>query len=175
MDKEKLDFFTARYQALDEDAILELHGRRDTLAEEAIVALDAVLAEKGVNKDVLAHEAESRATAEALPDAELTKQLVRGKLAMTCKLVFLGAVAGSGNFALKEAGIHLGALWAGLFVMGMGYAGYRLGGLVTTAVCVAEGSTFAERKRNLWFLLFGGIVMYVALFPLVGAIARLFK
>ena len=48
MNDEKRSYFVARYRALDTDELAALHRQRDTLADEAISALDAVLLEKGL-------------------------------------------------------------------------------------------------------------------------------
>lgn len=48
MNDDKYSYFLASYRALDADELAALHRRRDSLADEAISALDVVLSEKGV-------------------------------------------------------------------------------------------------------------------------------
>lgn len=53
MDQDKIDFFLARYRQLEPDELTDLHARRSSLADEAVVALDSVLASRGVDPGVL--------------------------------------------------------------------------------------------------------------------------
>jgi hypothetical protein len=53
MDPEKLSYFRVRFADFDADALAELNERRDTLAEEACVALDQVLSDKGLSAKML--------------------------------------------------------------------------------------------------------------------------
>lgn len=71
MDQDKLSYFISRYKTLDGDDLAELHSRRGMLADEAILALDTVLSEKGINKDILASYSEKSSEIESPSEAEL--------------------------------------------------------------------------------------------------------
>lgn len=172
MDQDKLSYFISRYKALDGDDLAELHSRRDTLADEAISALDTVLSEKRIDKDILARYSEKLSEVEAPSEAELARRLWKGKLAMSCKIAFMMAAWSPVNYAVNLSGVILGALWVGLLVVALGYAGYRVGNAVTRSICVNENTTYAEKKRGLWFLLLGVIALYFVLFAVVGSIVR---
>ena len=170
MDQDKLSYFISRYKTLDGDNLAELHSRRDTLTDEANLALDTVLSQKGINKDILASYSAKPSEVEAPSEAELARGLWKGKLAMSCKLVFMMAAWSPVNYALNRSGVLLGALWVGLLVGALGYAGYRVGHAVTRSICASENTTHAEKKRGLWFLLLGVITLYFVLFAVVGSI-----
>ena len=170
MDQDKLSYFVSRYRALDADELSDLHGRRGTLADEAIVALDTVLAEKGIDKGILARYSQKPFGVEMPTEAELARDLSKGKLAMACKLAFMMTAWSPVNYALNRSGVLLGALWVGLLVVALGYAGYRVGHAVTRSICASENTTYAQKKRGLWFLLLGVIALYFVLFAVVGSI-----
>ena len=172
MDQDKLSYFTSRYKTLDGDALAELHGRRDTLVEEAILALDTVLTENGINKDILANYSETSSEVEVPSEVELARRLCKGKLAMSCKIAFMMAAWSPVNYALNLSGVILGAVWVGLLVVALGYAGYRVGHAVARSICLNAKTTYAEKKRSLWFLLIGGIALYFVLFAIAGSIGR---
>ena len=172
MDQDKLSYFISRYKTLDGDDLAELHSRRDTLTDEANLALDTVLSEKGINKDILASYSEKPSEVEAQSEAELARRLWKGKLAMSCKLAFMMAAWSPVSYALNRSGFLLGALWVRLLVVALGYAGYRVGHAVTRSICASENTTYAEKKRGLWFLLLGVIALYFVLFAVVGSIVH---
>lgn len=172
MDQDKLSYFVSRFKTLDGDELAELHSRRDTLAEEAILALDTILSEKGINKDILASYSEKPFEVEAPSEAELARRLWKGKLAMSCKVAFAIAAWLPVNYALNLSGVLLNPLWVGLLAVALGYAGYRVGHAVTRSICASENTTYEEKKRGLWFLLLGVIALYFVLFVIAGSVVR---
>ncbi len=169
MDQDKLSYFVSRYRTLDPDGLSALHSRRGTFTDEAIVALSAVFAEKGIDKDVLGRYLQKPSGVEPPTEPELARMLSKGKLAMACNLAFMVTAWSSVNFALNRSGLLLGALWAGLLVVALGFAGYRVGQSVTTAICARKDITYAEKKRGLWFLLLTVVVLYFLLFVIIGS------
>jgi hypothetical protein len=174
MDQDKLTYFISRYKTLDGDDLAELHSRRDTLAEEAILALDTVLSEKVINKDILGSFSETLPEVEAPSEAVLARRLWKGRLAMSCKLAFAMAAWYPVKHALDLSGVVLGvlSLWGAVIAVALGYAGYRVGHAVTRSICASENTTYEEKKRGLWFLLFGAVALYFVLFVIAGLIFR---
>ncbi len=170
MDPKKLSHFVARYRAMDGDELVELHGKRENLAAEAVAALDTVFAEKGINQDILARYATAAPVKEYAAEENLARELYKSKLAMTSKLVFMMAAWSPVQYALNQAGVLLGALWAGLSAVLLGYAGYRFGNMVTRSICANAETTYAQKKRSLWVLLLVAVIVYFLLFIIVGAL-----
>jgi hypothetical protein len=175
MDQDKLSYFISRYKTLDGDGLAELLSRRDTLADEAVVALDTVLSEKGINKEIFASYSNKPLEVSAPSEAELVHRLLNGKLATVCKLAFALAAWSPVNYALNLSRVVLNPLWLGLLFVALCYAGYRIGQAVTRSICANENTTFEEKKRGLWYLLFGVIALYFVLFVIAGSIAQFTK
>lgn len=163
MDSSAVSYFEQKFGAYDAEELGELVSKRSDLSDEAIEALDRVLASKGLkDADVFVAPQPSppRTSEEEKEDVgaqtKSARELWRGGLATTCKLlVALTFIAPVQN--LKA--VTLGALWAGVLVLVAGYAGYRLGHMLTRNICAnAEVSVKAKRK-NLW-------VMFAVLWPI---------
>lgn len=171
MDQDKISQFISHYRSLVGDELTELYEHRENLVEEAIFALEKVLSEKGVNKDILERYSAKTLEIENTPSQDkLSRQLSNGMLARACKAVFMIDAWSPVYFAFNRLDITLGPLWVGLLAFGLGYGGYRIGGLVTGSICAIESTTFSEKKRHLWFLLLAAIVMYFALIFIVSVI-----
>ena len=56
MDKHKVAEYSAHYQSLDEWVIADLHARSSSLTEEARIALDAVITDRGINLEKIHRE-----------------------------------------------------------------------------------------------------------------------
>jgi hypothetical protein len=126
MDQNKLDFFVSQYQGLDEYGLLEVDKKRATLAEEAVVALDKVLAARQVDLASLrAAEAAEEAEAERAEVARQQKVEARDAkyfkyfLIVAAPLVLLGLVfnTGAAYEALVATVVQVGLL-------GFAYWGY---------------------------------------------------
>lgn len=78
MDKHKLAEFSAHYQRLDDGEIVDLHARASSLTEEARTALDAVMADRGIDPEKIrqevAKEARDYAAKERAREEESTKR-----------------------------------------------------------------------------------------------------
>ena len=164
MDQSALSYFEQKFGACDAEELGDLVSRRSDLSDEAVEALDRVLAKKGLkDADVFAapQPRPSRSAEEGKQDVEAqtktARELWRGGLAITCKLlVALIFIAPVQSF-LKS--VTLGALWAGLLVLVVGYAGYRLGHVVTRNICANAEVSVSAKKRNLW-------IMFAILWPI---------
>lgn len=159
MDQSVVSCFEQKFGAYEAAELSDLVSRRSDLPDEAVEALDRVLAKKGLK------DADTFAAPQPMPsstadnekqeqDVEAQKksarELWRGGLATTCKLfVALIYIAPVQNF-LKS--VTLGALWAGLLVLVVGYAGYRLGEVLTRYICVNTKVSDSAKKKNLWNL-----------------------
>lgn len=164
MDRSAVLYFEQKFDAYDVEDLGQLVSKRADLSDEAIEALDRVLARKGLkDADVFVEPlpSASGATGEEPEDVEAqtkgARELWRGGLAITCKLlVALTFIAPVQNF-LKS--VPLGALWAGLLVLVAGYAGFYVGHLVTREICANAEVSLAEKRKSLW-------VMFAALCPI---------
>lgn len=92
MNDDKLSYFVASYRALDTDELATLHRRRDTLADEAISALDVVLSEKGLQIESLPLPSAPQAEGKRVPSG------VGGwLLLLVVGLMVLGPLMGAGR------------------------------------------------------------------------------
>lgn len=94
MDQSKLSYFTSRYSALDRDELGDLVERRADLADEAIAALDYVLAQRGLSQtDVFTAPAPippktaEQDKAEVAKETKLAIGLLRSWVATACKFM----------------------------------------------------------------------------------------
>ena len=157
MDQSAVSRFEHEFGSYDAAQLADLVSRRSDLSNEAVAALDLVLAKKGLkDADVFAapQPIPSSSAEDEKQDVEAkmksARELWRGGLATTCKLfVALIYIAPVQNF-LKS--VTLGALWAGLLVLVVGYAGYRLGEVLTRYICVNTKVSDSAKKKNLWNL-----------------------
>ena len=164
MDASAVSYFEQKFGAYDAEEFGDLVSRRSDLSDEAIEALDRVLAKKGLkDADVFVappHNAPRTTHEEKEEVAVQTKsarELWRGGLATTCKLlVALAFIAPVQSFLNS---VTLGALWAGLLVLIVGYAGYRVGHVVTRNICANSEVSIKVKKKNLW-------IMFVILWPI---------
>jgi hypothetical protein len=113
MDKNKLDYFVARYGELDEDALAELQIRIDTLAEEAAAALDIVLAKRGIDRTLLVQLAKES-------EVPLRSEPKRNAKLMAAQLAAVSVVV-----VLSKALAEILPRWVGLIVLlgGIGLLG----------------------------------------------------
>lgn len=158
MDQTKLSYFFEKFSAYELDELQDLVARRADLADEATVALDRVLNEKGLNAPSLleplqsparTEEEEGKHTAQELASSRL---LWHGGLSTACKvMVALTFMAPAQNLARA---FSTGAIWAGLLVAVAGYAGYQVGRAITKNIC-AEGDVKISTKRKKLWVMFG--------------------
>lgn len=164
MDSSALSYFEQKFGAYDAEELGELVSKRSDLSDEAIEALDRVLASKGLkDADVFVAQQPSppRTAEEEKEDVEAqtksARELWRGGLATTCKLlVALTFIAPVQNLLMA---VTLGALWAGVLVLVAGYAGYRLGHVLTRNICADADVSVKAKRKNLW-------VMFAVLWPI---------
>lgn len=164
MDPSAVSYFEQKFGAYDAEELGELVSKRSDLSDEAIEALDRVLAKKGLKDGdvfVTPQPTPPRTAEEVKEDVEVqtksARELWRGWLATTCKfLVALTFIAPVQSF-LKS--VTLGALWAGLLVLISGYAGYRIGHVVTRNICANAEVSVKAKKKNLW-------IMFAVLWPI---------
>ena len=164
MDTSAVSYFEQKFGTYDAEELRDLVSRRSDLSDEAVEALDRVLATKGLkDSDVFAvpQPKSSRTAEEEKKEVEEqtknARDLWRGGLATTCKLlVALTFIAPVQSF-LKS--VTLGALWAGLMVLMVGYVGYRVGHVITRNICANAEVSVKAKKKNLW-------IMFATLWPI---------
>jgi hypothetical protein len=114
MDKSKLDFFVSRYSEFDEDALAEVCGKADTLAEEAAAALAAVLAKRGIDRTLLIQRAKEN------EDPPLRLEPKRNMRLMAAQLVGAAVIIVFAKVVAQNT-----PNWVGLLVV-LGFLGYWL-------------------------------------------------
>lgn len=157
MDPSAVSYFEHKFGACDTEELGDLVSRRTNLSDEAIEALDRVLAKKGLrDSDVFVAPQPNlvSSTDGEKEDVEVqtknARELWRGRLATTCELlVALTFIAPVQSF-LKS--VTLGALWAGLLVLIAGYAGYRVGHVITRIICANAEVSVKAKKKYLWIM-----------------------
>lgn len=166
MDQSKLSYFTSRYSALDPDELGELVERRADLADEAIAALDQVLAQRGLSQtDVytppasLPPKTAEQEKAEVAKETKLAIELLRSWIATACKFMVAMVCIAPAQQLVRAVG--LGAVWAGLVVLAVAYVGYQAGHFIVKGICANGDITFGQKKKRLW-------VLFAALWPLFG-------
>jgi len=163
MDEEKLKYFVSRYKELDGDELIELHNRRDTLTEEALLALDATLQGKGLNTDILSRFSAIQSEKTSQPELEPGQRLSQSILARVCRIAFILPIWLPVQHVISRSEIQIGGIWAGLLAGILFYVGYRIGDQVTLSVCNSDNITFQKKKLTLWLLLIGAVIVYFIL------------
>ena len=168
MDQSKLSYFTSRYSALDHDELGDLVEKRADLADEAIAALDQVLAQRGLSgtdvymppAPILTQTAEQE-KAEVVKETKLAIKLLRSWVATACK--FMVAMVCIAPAQQLSRAVGLGAIWSGLVVLVVAYVGYQVGHSIVKGICANGEITFEQKKKRLWLL-------FAALWPLFGLV-----
>jgi hypothetical protein len=175
MDQEKIAYFSAKFGAYDQDQFEELVSRRQSLADEAIEALDRILAARGLSASAVLAEAavlrakeqvETPSSATALTQA--VKELSGSRLSMACQ-VMMGIAVGTPIQNVVSA-TSIGALWVALVAAGGFYLGYRLGKTITRGICDEEGVSLVTKRKRLWALFAVTWPIWFALLLLSGAL-----
>lgn len=168
MDQSKLSYFTARYSALDRDELGDLVERRADLADEAIAALDQVLATRGLSQtDVFTPPAPVppktavQEKYEVAKETKLAVGLLRSWVATACKFMVAMVCIAPAHQLLRAAGS--GPMWSGLLVLLVGYVGYQVGHSIVKGICANGEVTFEQKRKRLWLL-------FAALWPLFGLV-----
>lgn len=172
MDQDQLSFFLSKYRTLDGDDLNDLFNRRASLVTEAILALDTVLAEKGINKDLLERYSKPPSVEELPSEFELARKLWKGRLAVACKVFFMITAWSPVQLGLNRAGVRLGTLSEYLLFGLLCYVGYQIGNGMTKEICFADGTPYSTKKRNLWFLLCGIIALYFVFYSVALSVRK---
>ena len=168
MDQSKLSYFISRYSALDRDELGDLVERRADLADEAVAALDQVLAQRGLSQTDLytppmpiPPKTAEQEKAEITKETKLAINLLRSWLATACKFMVAMVCIAPAQQLLRAVG--LGAIWSGLVVLVVGYVGYQVGHFIVRGICANGEVTFEQKRKRLWLL-------FAALWPIFGFI-----
>lgn len=116
MDNTKLDYFVARYATFDEDALAELQIKIDTLAEEAVAALDIVLTKRGIDRTLMVQRAKENEKPTPSEPKGRKGQMVAQLIGVSVVVVFSKALA------------EILPRWVGLIVLlgCLGFGGYLI-------------------------------------------------
>ena len=164
MEKSTVSYFEQKFGAYDAEELSDLVSRRPDLSDDAIEALELVLAAKGLNASDLFAAPQTELLNN--PDEEVkqvadqtrsARELWRGGLSTTCKfLVAFNFIAPVQVFLQSST---VGGLWAGLMVLAAGYAGHSVGHSITRTICSNADISVQAKKRNLW-------IMFAVLWPI---------
>lgn len=168
MDQSKLSYFTSRYSALDRDELGDLVERRGDLADEAIAALDQVLAQRGLSQtDVytppgpIPTRTAEQEEAEVVKETKLAIKLLRSWAATACKFMVAMICIAPAQQILRAVGS--GAIWSGLVVLVAAYVGYQVGHSLVKGICANGDITFEQKRKRVWLL-------FAAMWPLFGLV-----
>lgn len=162
LDEARVSYFKARYSSLDGDELWELNARRDTLADEALVALDRVMVDRGINADVIEkfQPVEPPLTDDARQAADARK-IYRSRLAVACQ-VFGGLVLWI-PVQTALGNVLLGAIFFGLIAVFTLWVGSVLGKKIVRIICQDSETTSGQKRRSLWILLSCEVVLMILL------------
>ena len=177
LDPSKVAYFEQKFGACDAEELGDFVSRRSGLSDEAIEALDRILAKKGLkNADVFVapKPKPSSATDEEKDDVatqtKSARDLWRSKLSMGCKLFVAFIFIAPVQIFLKS--VTIGALWAGLSVLIVGYAGYYFGHMVTRNICANADASVKAKRTQLWIMLAVLFPIYIFVYVISDMLLR---
>lgn len=128
-----------------------------------------VLSDRGVSPAFPPGDSPSLSSA-PLSEKDLARKLWNGKFVKICQFSFILPAWLPVQHALDRSGIILGALWVTLLALFLAYGGYRIGYALTRSICTNDQTTYRQKKRALWLLLSGVVVLYFVLFAFAGVV-----
>lgn len=180
LDVAKVAYFRSSYGALGDEELAELAGRRDSLADEAIQALDDVLSTRGISVVEVAAAATPVAETPVEQQVSLAKELWTGASARVGQFLCLAAFGSLASFLAGhipswggtpgQAGAR--AMLGGVVVLAAAYLGYRLGRYCTREICANAEKSIARRRSELRWFAAGVAVAYFLLFVLFSSAFR---
>ncbi|MES2192184.1 MAG: hypothetical protein V4454_18855 [Pseudomonadota bacterium] len=152
LDEKQVSYFRARYSRLDADELAELNARRDTLADEALAALDVVMFDQGINPDVIQKfQPVKPVLTDDAKQAEDARKIFRGGLSVACQVAGGLVLWLPVQTALRN--VLLGAIISGLIAVFTLWVGSVLGKQIVRTICQESETTLIEKRRSLWILL----------------------
>lgn len=129
-----------------------------------------VLSDRGVGPT---HPPQDSPTVSSAPlsERDLARKLWNGRFVKICQFSFMLPTWLPVQHASNRSGILLGALWVTLLALVLAYGGYRIGYAATRSICANDKTTYSQKRRTLWLLLGGVLVLYFALFALVDVLS----
>lgn len=128
-----------------------------------------VLSDRGVNPSLPPRDSPTLSSV-PLSERNLAGKLWDGRLVKICQLSFILPAWLPIQHALDRSSVLLGALWLTLLALFLAYGGYRIGYAVTRSICANVQTTYRQKKRTLWLLLGGVVVLYFFLFALADVV-----
>lgn len=170
IDQQKVKYFQTRYSELEGDELNELNARRETLADEAVVALDSVLKEKGISTALIAKfQPVHPVPSDEVQQAAEARELFRGGLSVACQVVGALVIWTPVQTALRN--VSLGAVFMGLIALVTLWFGSMLGKKFVRQICQDGETTLAEKRKSLWILLGCELSLMILIPGLVATVA----
>jgi hypothetical protein len=140
MDPEKVAYFEQKFSAYDSNEFDELITRRNSLADEAIEAVDRILATRGQ----VPSASHAKAPLQQMPapstpvpsikeQTQAAKDLWGGQLSKANH--WMSAVAVGAPIQNLVKSFNIGAIWVGLLVVVGFYVGFKIGKAITKTIC----------------------------------------
>jgi hypothetical protein len=175
MEQQLVSHYARKFGACDREELGDLVARRADLSDEAAAGLDEALRSLGLREaDVYAPppptapRSEQEVAEQLASETRCSRELWRGGLATASKLlmglIFMAPV----QALLKQT--QVGALWAGLSLLIVGYVGYWVGRGVTKSLCADGESDVGTKKKRLWLLLGALVVAYFVVYAISSAV-----
>lgn len=161
--------YRQRYGDLDVEELTEMAGKRDLLADEAAAALDQVLTERRISPVQVAAAAAPAPETPAEQQLTLARDLWRDTASVTGQAFTAMAFFVIGGMLLRAVG--LGGLLVVALSGAFGYAGYRVGRIVTREICANADKSIAHRRSELRWYVVGVVVAYFLVHMLVQSVA----
>jgi hypothetical protein len=163
MDQSAVSYFLHKFGTYDAEELGDLVSRRSGLSDEAVEALNLVLAEKGLkDSDVFAvpqpkpSRTPEQEETHVKEQTKTARELWRSWLSKSCKgLVALIFIAPAQVYLTA---VSYGALLNVLIVLIAVYTGYSVGHAVTKNICANAEVSVQVKKRKLW-------IMFAVLLP----------
>ena len=118
MDKVKVAYFSSHYETLDEWDLYDINVRRSTLTEEACIALDQTLLNKGIDLSKLKEEENKEQAQQKIKSERRDSRYLKLLWIISLPIIILGAFFRTGNIygALISSLVQCGLL--GIFHWG---------------------------------------------------------
>ena len=152
-----VSYFVQKFGNYDTEELRDLISRRSDLSDEAVEALDHVLAEKGLeDSDLVVALPDAPPLSPVLEETRIKEQtkssraLWKSWLSNICKFLLALIFVAPIQAYLKT--VILGSLWVGLLILIGLYMGYSAGHAITKNICSNADVSIEIKKKKLWIL-----------------------
>ncbi len=169
-----VSYFVQKFGTYDTEELRDLISRRADLSDEAVEALNHVLAEKGLkDSDLIVEPPAAPPLSPVLEETRIREQtkssraLWKSWLSKICKflvaLIFVAPIQ-----AYLKTAIY-GSLWEGLIILIGLYAGYSTGHALTKNICSNADVSIQAKKKKLWILFVTLLPTYLVVYVVSNA------